>query len=90
MGPRAMPTQVPIIPDASLEAQAHALEFYAKFEKPFLGVFAGNDPVTNPMKDLIPKMVPNARMHPDIGGGHFFQWTRARELASVLVNFMEE
>ena len=51
MGPRAMPTQVPIIPDASLEAQARALEFYAKFEKPFLSVFAGNDPVTNPIKD---------------------------------------
>ncbi len=90
MGPRAMPTQVPIIPDASLEAQARALEFYAKFEKPFLSVFAGNDPVTNPIKDQIPQMVPNPIMHPDIGGGHFFQWTRAKELASVLVKFIKE
>jgi len=29
-------------------------------------------------------------MHPDIGGGHFFQWTRAKELASVLIKFIKE
>jgi len=73
-----------------LEAQARALKFYAKFEKPFLAVFAGNDPVTNRIKDQIPQMVPNPIMHADIGGGHFFQWTRAKELASVLVKFIKE
>ena len=35
MGPRAMPSQVPIIPDASLEAQRIAREFFATSNKPF-------------------------------------------------------
>ena len=47
MGPRAMPSQVPIIPDQSLEEQKKAREFFSKWDKPFLSVFAGDDPVTN-------------------------------------------
>ena len=47
MGPRAMPSQVPSIPDQSLEAQRKAREFFRTSNIPFLSVFAGNDPVTN-------------------------------------------
>jgi len=35
MAVRAMPTQVPIIPDPSLDAQKKAWEFFETFEKPF-------------------------------------------------------
>ena len=46
MGPRAMPSQVPTIPDQSLDAQKEAREFFKTSDKPFLSVFAGDDPVT--------------------------------------------
>jgi haloalkane dehalogenase len=47
MAVRAMPSQVPLIPDESLGAQLAAWEFFCNFKKPFLCVGAGNDPVTN-------------------------------------------
>ena len=47
MATRAMPSHVPMIPDQSLDAQKKAREFFKTSDKPFLAVFAGNDPVTN-------------------------------------------
>jgi len=38
MGPRAMPSQVPTIPDQSLDAQKEAREFFKTSDKPFLSV----------------------------------------------------
>ena len=35
-------------------------------------------------------MAPNAKSAPHIGGGHFFQWTRPKQLSDVLINFMKE
>jgi hypothetical protein len=29
-------------------------------------------------------MAPNAKSVPHIGGGHFYQWTRAEKLSSIL------
>ena len=72
MGCRAMPSHVPIIPDQSLDAQKKAREFFNKTDKPFLSVFAGDDPVTNAMEQDVLKMVPNAISAPNIGGGHFY------------------
>ncbi|MAU70438.1 MAG: haloalkane dehalogenase [Gammaproteobacteria bacterium] len=89
MGCRAMPSHVPIIPDQSLEAQKKAREFFSKTNKPFLSVFAGNDPVTNDMEKDVLKMVPNAIKAPHIGGGHFFQWTKPKELSKVLIDFIK-
>jgi len=90
MGPRAMPSQVPTIPDQSLEAQKKAWEFFAKFKKPFLCVGAGNDPITNGFEKAWLKKVPgtNGQPHTNIGGGHFFQWAKAKELSKVLVAFI--
>ena len=89
MGCRAMPSHVPIIPDQSLKAQKLAREFFSKTDKPFLSIFAGNDPVTNNMEKDVLKMVPNAIKAPQIGGGHFYQWTKPNELSKVLVDFIE-
>ena len=88
MGPRAMPNQVPIIPDTSLEAQKVAREFFRTSDKPFLSVFAGDDPVTNGIERDVLEMAPNAKSAPHIGGGHFFQWNRAEELSKVLIKFI--
>ena len=89
MGCRAMPSHVPIIPDQSLDAQLKAREFFSTTNKPFLSVFAGNDPVTNAMEDDVLSMVPNAIKAPHIGGGHFFQWTKPKELSKVLIDFIK-
>jgi haloalkane dehalogenase len=90
MGPRAMPSHVPMIPDQSLDAQKKAREFFKTSEKPFLAVFAGNDPVTNGAEKDVLKMAPNATSAPHIGGGHFFQWTKPKQLSKVLVDFIKE
>ena len=90
MGPRAMPSHVTTIPDQSLEAQKKAREFFKKSDKPFLSVFAGDDPVTNGIEKDVLEMAPNAKSAPHIGGGHFFQWTRPKQLSDVLINFMKE
>ena len=39
-------------------------------------------------KDVL-KMAPNAISAPQIGGGHFFQWTRPKQLSKVLVDFIK-
>ena len=90
MGPRAMPSHVPIIPDQSLNAQKKAREFFSKTDKPFLSVFAGDDPVTNAMEKDVLNMVPNAISVPNIGGGHFFQWTKSKELSKVIIDFIKD
>ena len=90
MGPRAMPSHVPILPDASLDAQREAREFFKTSTKPFLAVFAGDDPVTNNIEKDVLKMAPNAKSAPHIGGGHFYQWTRAEELSDILISFIKE
>ena len=90
MGPRAMPSHVPMIPDQSLEAQKKAREFYKSWQKPFLSVFAGDDPVTNGAEKDVLKMCPNAKSAPNRGGGHFFQWTKAKKLSNILIDFIKE
>jgi haloalkane dehalogenase len=89
MGPRAMPSQVPMIPDQSLDAQRKAREFFKTSKKPFLAVFAGNDPVTNGAERDVLRMAPNAKSAPHIGGGHFFQWTKAKPLSKILIDFIK-
>ena len=90
MGPRAMPSHVPTIPDQSLDAQKKARELFKNWKKPFLSVFAGDDPVTNGIERDVLKMCPNAESAPHIGGGHFYQWTRPKELSKLLTNFINK
>ena len=90
MGPRAMPSHVPILPDASLNEQKKAREFFKTSTKPFLAVFAGDDPVTNGIEKDVLEMAPNAKSAPHIGGGHFYQWTRAEQLSDILISFIKE
>ena len=90
MAVRAMPTQVPIMPDPSLEAQKKAWDFFQQFEKPFLCVGAGNDPITNGFEKPWLAKVPGTKGQPHgmIGGGHFFQWTKAEKLSEILADFI--
>lgn len=92
MGPRAMPSQVPTLPDdPSLEAQAKAWAFYEAFDKPFLCAFTDDDPVTRGGDAEFRDRVPGARgqAHTTIsGGGHFVQENRPAELAKVITDFV--
>ncbi len=92
MATRAMPSQVPMIPDQSLEAQKKAWEFFDQFEKPFLCVGAGNDPITNGFEKPWLSRVPGTKGQPhiNIGGGHFFQWSKAEKLSGVLADFIDK
>jgi haloalkane dehalogenase len=91
MAVRAMPSQVPSIPDQSLDAQKKAWDFFSNFDKPFLCVGAGDDPVTNGFEKIFLAKVPGTKgqSHEMIGGGHFFQWTKAEKLSDVLANFIK-
>ena len=79
-----------MLPDASLEAQKKAIAFFKQSSIPFLSVFAGDDPVTNGIESAVLEMAPNAKSAPHIGGGHFYQWTRAEKLSDILVSFIKE
>ena len=46
--------------------------------------------VTNNIEKDVLKMAPNAKSAPHIGGGHFYQWTRAEELSDILISFIKE
>ena len=92
MGVRAMPSQVPTLPDdPSLDAQANAWRFFERFEKPFLCAFADDDPVTQGGDAAFIERVPGAQgqAHTTIrGGGHFVQENRPEETAQVIINFI--
>lgn len=92
MCPRAMPSQVPTLPDdPSLEAQAKAWEFYRGFEKPFLCAFSDDDPVTKGMDRQFIETVPGAEGQPHCtvsGGGHFIQEQKPEEISRIIVDFV--
>ncbi len=93
MGARAMPSQVPTLPDdPSLEAQAKAWAFYEAFEKPFLCAFADDDPVSKGGDAAFIERVPGAQGQPHTtiaGGGHFVQENRPDAVVKVIVDFIQ-
>lgn len=92
MAPRAMPSQVPTMPDdPSLEAQKKAWEFYKTFEKPFLCAFSDNDPVTRGADREFLNLVPGAQgqTHTTVeGSGHFIQEEKPEEISEIIINFI--
>ena len=93
MGPRAMPSQVPTLPDDPvLPANEKAWQVFERWEKPFLCAFSDNDPVTARARQPFLDTVPGARglAHPVIrGGGHFLQEGRGEELARIVVDLVK-
>lgn len=92
MGPRAMPSQVPTLPDdPAVDANRRAWEVFAKWDKPWLCAFTDNDPVTRGGDAAFKKGVPGATGQPHKtiqGGGHFLQEGRGQELATLIANFI--
>jgi len=94
MGPRAMPSQVPTLPDdAAVEANRRAWEVFSRWEKPFLCAFSDNDPVTGAAEAGFRERIPGAKgqAHTRIqGGGHFLQEGRGEQLARIVVDFVRK
>ena len=92
MGPRAMPRQVPLLPDAPCVAeQAAAWEVLREWRKPFLCAFTDNDPVTAGGDAPFRERVPGAKGQPHqriAGGGHFLQEGRGETLARIVADFV--
>jgi len=94
MGIRAMPSQVPTLPDdPSLEAQAKAWAFFESFKKPFLCAFVDDDPVSKGGDAAFIERVPGAQGQPHTtitGGGHFVQENRPAEMVKIIVDFVRQ
>ncbi len=92
MGVRAMPSQVPTLPDdPSLPAQARAWAFYDRFEKPFLCAFGDSDPITRGRDAEFIERVPGAKGQPHTtiaGGGHFIQEQRPAEVVKAITGLV--
>jgi len=93
MGPRAMPSQVPTLPDdPSLPANLRAWEVFSKWEKPFLCAFTDNDPVTRGMDRIFQERIPGTQGQPHTtieGGGHFLQEGRGEPFARIVADFVK-
>jgi len=93
MGPRAMPSQVPTLPDdPSIAANRRAWEVLDKWQKPLLCAFSDNDPVTGGGDQRFRTNVPGAQGQPHVtiaGGGHFLQEGRGDVLANLVVDFIK-
>lgn len=92
MGPRAMPSLVPTLPDdPAIPAQRAAWEVFSKWQKPFLCAFTDDDPVTRGADVPFREKVPGAADQPHTtieGGGHFLQETRAEQFSRIIIDFI--
>ncbi len=93
MGPRAMPSQVPTLPDdPALPGNLRAWQVLEKWERPFLCAFTDNDPVSKGFDRAFRERVPGSRGQPHTtihGGGHFVQEGRGELFARLVVDFVK-
>ena len=54
------------------------------------GRYCGISLMMDEMEKDVLKMVPNVIKAKNIGGGHFFQWTKPKELSKVLIDFIKD
>jgi haloalkane dehalogenase len=91
-GARQFPVLVPVTPDdPAAAANRAAWRGLAQFERPFLCAFSDSDPITAGGDAPLRKLIPGARDQSHVtivGGGHFLQEDKGRELAEVVVKFI--
>jgi haloalkane dehalogenase len=92
-GPRAMPQLVPITPDdPGAVANQKAWTVLSTLTTPFLCAFSDGDPITGPMAEILPKLIPGAAGQPHTtirGAGHFLQEDAGEELGRVVADFIQ-
>ena len=93
VGARIWPSYVPTSPDdPEAPANRQAWEVLKTFDRPFLCCFSDQDPVTKGGEAAFLGRVPGTegQAHTTIeGAGHFLQEDRGRQLAQVLIDFIE-
>ena len=92
-GARMFPALVPIRPDdPASEANRRAWDTFGRWEKPFLTAFSDKDPITRGGDRVWQKHVPGAQGQKHVtieGAGHFLQEDKGKELANVLIEFVD-
>jgi haloalkane dehalogenase len=91
-GVRQFPLLVPTTPDdPASEANRLAWQSLQQFHKPFITAFSDSDPVTSGGDKIMQKLIPGCQgqAHTTIEkGGHFLQEDQGKQLAEVLLTFM--
>jgi haloalkane dehalogenase len=91
-GVRQFPLLVPTTPDdPASEANRLAWQTLQQFDKPFITAFSDSDPVTAGGDKIMQKLIPGCQgqAHKTIKqGGHFLQEDQGKQLAEVLLTFM--
>jgi len=91
-GVRQFPLLVPTTPDdPASEANRLAWQTLQQFHKPFITAFSDSDPVTSGGDKIMQKLIPGCQgqAHTTIEkGGHFLQEDQGKQLAEVLLTFM--
>lgn len=92
MGPRAMPSQAPTLPDDPVQtAQAEAWKVLEAFEKPFLCAFGDSDPATRGADQEFIERVAGAKGQPHttiMGAGRFIQAEQPEAISQVVIDFV--
>ena len=93
-GARQFPLLVPTSPD-NPESQANrdAWKVLMRFEKPWLCAFGDSDPITGAAAPVLQKLIPGCQGQPHTtlrGGGHFIQEDCGKELARVVVDWLND
>lgn len=87
--PRLVPTRED---DPAVPANRSAWEKWARWEKPFLTLFASGDPIMRGADKVLQAQIPGAAGQPhDIirGAGHFIQEDKGEELAERIVGWLK-
>jgi haloalkane dehalogenase len=93
-GVRQFPMLVPTTPDdpATLANRA-AWEVLSGYDKPFLTIFGGKDPITRGAERLLQVLIPGAGGQDHVvldDAGHFIQEDRGKTVAELIVEFVEK
>lgn len=93
-GARAFPALVPAMPgDPASAPNRETWKRLMHWEKPFLCLYGGRDPITRPMVEVFKRRVPGTRSQPHAilrGAGHFIQEDRGEELAERIVTWIRD
>lgn len=93
-GPLMMPQLVPVTPDDPAHAaNLKAWDVFRQWKKPFLTAFGNRDPITGGGDKKFQAEVPGAQGQPHTivaGGKHFIQESNGKELAEIIVNFINK
>ena len=93
-GARIFPALVPTTPDnVETGNNKKAWASLMQFNKPFLTLFSDSDPITKGGERVLQKLIPGTKgqKHTIIeAGGHFLQEDKGKEIAGLMVEFMQD